>query len=153
MPRLGSAPLQSYLRFFIFVVPKNRSTLRGGGHVGGMVGWVTVSLRGLRYSEKACNFPQFRREFAHTSPTRTRQPPIGARRLTQTTRYRAHSISRKAEHFSEFSISLSLSLSLSLSRALSLSLENPSNPRSPLRRLERARAMVPWAPPTLTMGG
>ena len=40
-----------------------------------------------------------------------------------------------------------------LSRALSLSLGNSLNPRSPLRRPERARAMVPWAPPTMTTPG
>ena len=81
----------------------------GGGD--GWGGWVTVSLRGLRYSEKACNFPQFRREFAHTSPTRLKFE------FLTSAGGRAHSISRKAEHFSEFSISLSLELYISFSLA------------------------------------
>ena len=147
MPRLGSAPLQSYLRFFIFAVPKNRSTLRGGGASGGgVVGWVTVSLRGLRYSEKACNFPQFRREFAHTSPTRTRQPPIGARRPRKfafPARLGGQLIIELIlfhEKRDAFLISVSLSLSLSLSLELYISLSLLNGNRNSQISLQRAHA-------------
>ena len=100
---------------------------RGGGVVGGRGGGVTVSLRGLRYSEKACNFPQFRREFAHTSPTRTRQPPIGARRLTQQLVIELALFHKKRNAFLKTSISLSLSLSLSSSISLPLALPETKN--------------------------
>ena len=46
---------------------------------------------------------------------------------TDSAGYRAHSISRKAEHFSEFSISLSLSLSLSLSSSIDTIVLHTSN--------------------------